>query len=189
MEALQLESVPNLFGYRKFWAERLTPAPFLPMSAEEMDALGWDRCDVILVTGDAYVDHPSFGMAIIGFATGKLGLFDEGVSKGISAFVFKLAIPVMLFHTLGRLTFPEIEWRGLLVYYLATGSVEITNGDDYDVSGVVPDVLCLAKSFGGGMPLGAFIASRELMQNLTHHPPLGHITTFGGHPVSCAAAR
>jgi acetylornithine/succinyldiaminopimelate/putrescine aminotransferase len=53
--------------------------------------------------------------------------------------------------------------------------------------GIVPDILCLAKSFGGGMPLGAFIASRELMQNLTHHPPLGHITTFGGHPVSCAA--
>jgi acetylornithine/N-succinyldiaminopimelate aminotransferase len=53
--------------------------------------------------------------------------------------------------------------------------------------GVVPDILCLAKSFGGGMPLGAFISSREIMQTLTHHPSLGHITTFGGHPVSCAA--
>ena len=53
--------------------------------------------------------------------------------------------------------------------------------------GVVPDILCLAKSFGGGMPLGAFIASKELMQKLTFDPPLGHITTFGGHPVSCAA--
>lgn len=53
--------------------------------------------------------------------------------------------------------------------------------------GVVPDILCVAKSFGGGMPLGAFIASREVMQKLTHDPPLGHITTFGGHPVSCAA--
>ena len=52
---------------------------------------------------------------------------------------------------------------------------------------VVPDILCLAKSFGGGMPLGAFIASRELMKQLTFDPPLGHITTFGGHPVSCAA--
>jgi uncharacterized radical SAM protein YgiQ len=60
------QSAPNLFGYRKYWAHRLTPAPFLPMSREEMDALGWDRCDVILVTGDAYVDHPSFGMAIVG---------------------------------------------------------------------------------------------------------------------------
>ena len=59
-------TAPELFGYRKYWAHRLTPAPFLPMSREEMDELGWDQCDVILVTGDAYVDHPSFGMAIVG---------------------------------------------------------------------------------------------------------------------------
>jgi uncharacterized radical SAM protein YgiQ len=59
-------AAPDLFGYRKYWAHRLTPAPFLPMSRAEMDALGWDCCDVILVTGDAYVDHPSFGMAIVG---------------------------------------------------------------------------------------------------------------------------
>jgi acetylornithine/succinyldiaminopimelate/putrescine aminotransferase len=52
---------------------------------------------------------------------------------------------------------------------------------------VVPDILCLAKSFGGGMPLGAFVASKDLMSKLTFDPPLGHITTFGGHPVSCAA--
>ncbi|MDX1562836.1 MAG: YgiQ family radical SAM protein, partial [Gammaproteobacteria bacterium] len=56
----------DLFARRKYWAHRLTPAPFLPMTREEMDALGWDQCDVILVTGDAYVDHPSFGMAIVG---------------------------------------------------------------------------------------------------------------------------
>ena len=59
-------TAPDLFGHRKYWAHRLTPAPFLPMSREEMDLLGWDQCDVILVTGDAYVDHPSFGMAIVG---------------------------------------------------------------------------------------------------------------------------
>jgi len=53
--------------------------------------------------------------------------------------------------------------------------------------GVVPDILCLAKSFGGGMPLGAFVAPKDLMSKLTFDPPLGHITTFGGHPVSCAA--
>lgn len=53
-------------SYKKFWAHRLTPAPVLPMSREEMDDLGWDSCDIILVTGDAYVDHPSFGMAIMG---------------------------------------------------------------------------------------------------------------------------
>jgi len=56
----------TLFGYRKHWAQRFGTAPFLPMSREEMDLLGWDSCDIILVTGDAYVDHPSFGMAIIG---------------------------------------------------------------------------------------------------------------------------
>jgi len=56
----------DLFSYRKHWASRFGTAPFLPMSREEMDALGWDSCDIIVVTGDAYVDHPSFGMAIIG---------------------------------------------------------------------------------------------------------------------------
>ncbi len=55
-----------LMAYRPFWAKRLSRAPFLPMSRIEMDALGWDSCDVIIVTGDAYVDHPSFGMAVIG---------------------------------------------------------------------------------------------------------------------------
>ena len=53
---------------------------------------------------------------------------------------------------------------------------------------VVPDILCCAKAMGGGMPLGAFIASKTMMQCLTENPALGHITTFGGHPVSCAAA-
>jgi len=56
----------SLFGYRKFWAHRFGPAPFLPMSRREMETLGWDSCDIILVTGDAYIDHPSFGMALIG---------------------------------------------------------------------------------------------------------------------------
>lgn len=54
--------------------------------------------------------------------------------------------------------------------------------------GVQPDILLLAKGMGGGMPIGAFIASAEIMQTLTQDPPLGHITTFGGHPVNCAAA-
>jgi uncharacterized radical SAM protein YgiQ len=53
-------------SYRPYWAKRFGTAPFLPMSRAEMDRLGWDSCDVILVTGDAYVDHPSFGMAVIG---------------------------------------------------------------------------------------------------------------------------
>ncbi len=61
-----MQAAKPLFSYRKHWAERLTPAPFLPMSRAEMDELGWDECDIILVSGDAYVDLPSFGMAIIG---------------------------------------------------------------------------------------------------------------------------
>jgi uncharacterized radical SAM protein YgiQ len=61
-----MQAAPDLFSHRKFWAARFGPAPFLPMSRAEMDELGWDSCDVILVTGDAYVDHPSFGMAIVG---------------------------------------------------------------------------------------------------------------------------
>jgi acetylornithine/succinyldiaminopimelate/putrescine aminotransferase len=52
-----------------------------------------------------------------------------------------------------------------------------------------PDILCLAKAMGGGMPLGAFIASKEIMHTLSNNPILGHITTFGGHPVCCAAGN
>ncbi len=55
-----------LFGYPKFWAHQFGTAPVLPMSRSEMQALGWECCDIILVTGDAYVDHPSFGAALIG---------------------------------------------------------------------------------------------------------------------------
>ena len=57
----------------------------------------------------------------------------------------------------------------------------------FEQYGIVPDVLLLGKALGGGMPLGAFIADREIMWSLTHQPVLGHITTFGGHPVACAA--
>ena len=53
--------------------------------------------------------------------------------------------------------------------------------------GVTPDIVCLAKALGGGMPLGAFVSSQEIMSTLTYNPVLGHITTFGGHPVCCAA--
>ncbi len=58
----------------------------------------------------------------------------------------------------------------------------------FDHFGMVPDVLLCAKGMGGGMPIGAFIASREIMGALKENPILGHITTFGGHPVSCAAS-
>ncbi len=61
-----MESAKPLTGYRPYWAKRFGVAPFLPMSRTEMEVLGWDSCDVIIVTGDAYIDHPSFGMALIG---------------------------------------------------------------------------------------------------------------------------
>ncbi|MDK9715089.1 MAG: YgiQ family radical SAM protein [Sulfuritalea sp.] len=64
--ATTIVAAKPLTSYRKYWALRFGPAPFLPMSRAEMDALGWDECDIILVTGDAYIDHPSFGMALVG---------------------------------------------------------------------------------------------------------------------------
>jgi uncharacterized radical SAM protein YgiQ len=67
-------------SYRKYWAHRFGQPKFLPMSRVEMDALGWDTCDIIIVTGDAYVDHPSFGMAVIGRT-----LADQGFRVGIIA--------------------------------------------------------------------------------------------------------
>ena len=63
---MSIDQPKPLFSWRKYWAKRFGTAPFLPMSRAEMESLGWDSCDVILVTGDAYVDHPSFGMALIG---------------------------------------------------------------------------------------------------------------------------
>lgn len=61
-----LKAKRGLFSYPKYWAECYGTAPFLPTTREEMDALGWDSCDIIIISGDAYVDHPSFGMAVIG---------------------------------------------------------------------------------------------------------------------------
>jgi uncharacterized radical SAM protein YgiQ len=75
-----MQPAPDITRYRKHWAARFGTAPFLPMSRAEMDALGWDSCDVIVVTGDAYVDHPSFGMAIIGRV-----LEAQGIRVGIIA--------------------------------------------------------------------------------------------------------
>ena len=63
----------HLFSYPRYRPDYVNPAPFLPMSRAEMDALGWDSCDVILVTGDAYIDHPSFGMALVGRLLEKHG--------------------------------------------------------------------------------------------------------------------
>src|SRR5882757_6609351 len=89
-----------LFSYRKHWAHRFGTAPFLPMSRAEMDTLGWDACDIILVTGDAYVDHPSFGMALIGRLLERhgfrVGILDQPSWNDANAF-----------HALGR---PNLMW-------------------------------------------------------------------------------
>ena len=61
-----MHSIKALTAYRPYWAQRFGISPFLPMSRAEMETRGWDECDVILVTGDAYIDHPSFGMALVG---------------------------------------------------------------------------------------------------------------------------
>jgi len=61
-----MQSTQELFSYRQYWASSFGTAPVLPMSRAEMDLLGWDSCDIIIISGDAYVDHPSFGMALIG---------------------------------------------------------------------------------------------------------------------------
>jgi len=99
----------------------------------------------------------------------------------------------------GGVIVPKREWlHALREKCTATGTLLILdeiqcglgrNGSlwAFEQLGVVPDILLLGKALGGGMPLGAFIASREIMWSLTNNPVLGHITTFGGHPVNCAA--
>jgi uncharacterized radical SAM protein YgiQ len=61
-----MQIAKGLTAYRPYWAKRFGVSPFLPMSRAEMDVRGWDECDIVLVTGDAYIDHPSFGMALVG---------------------------------------------------------------------------------------------------------------------------
>ena len=79
-----------LFSHRPYWAKRFGIAPVLPRTRAEMDALGWDSCDIILVTGDAYVDHPSFGMAVIGRVLEsqgfRVGILDQPDWTGVDAF-------------------------------------------------------------------------------------------------------
>ncbi len=94
---------------------------------------------------------------------------------------------------------PSVEWmKALRARCTETGTLLILdeiqcglgrNGTlwAFEQYGIVPDVLLLGKALGGGMPLGAFITDRDVMWSLTHSPVLGHITTFGGHPVACAA--
>jgi acetylornithine/N-succinyldiaminopimelate aminotransferase len=80
------------------------------------------------------------------------------------------------------------ETGTLLVFdEIQTGFGRLGEVFGFHINGIVPDILVLAKSLGGGMPLGAFISSEVIMKELSYNPSLGHITTFGGHPVACAA--
>ncbi len=100
----------------------------------------------------------------------------------------------------GGIRVPSSEWmRALRDRCTETGALlifdEIQTGFGrtgtlfaFEGFGVTPDILCLAKAMGGGMPLGAFVSSKEIMAAFRNNPPLSHVTTFGGHPVSCAAA-
>ncbi|HWS03413.1 MAG TPA: YgiQ family radical SAM protein, partial [Gammaproteobacteria bacterium] len=85
-----MHSAKPLFSYRPYWAKRFGVATVLPRSRAEMEALGWDSCDIVLVTGDAYVDHPSFGMAVIGRtleAQGfRVGIIDQPDWTGVADF-------------------------------------------------------------------------------------------------------
>jgi acetylornithine/succinyldiaminopimelate/putrescine aminotransferase len=101
----------------------------------------------------------------------------------------------------GGVNAPQREWlHALRERCTATGALLILdeiqcgfgrNGSlwAFQQFDIVPDILLLGKALGGGMPMGAFISSREIMWSITHQPVLGHITTFGGHPVNCAAGR
>jgi uncharacterized radical SAM protein YgiQ len=96
-----MAAVPRqLFSYRPYWASRFGVAPFLPTNRAEMDELGWDSCDVVLVTGDAYIDHPSFGMALVGRLLEshgfRVGIIDQPEWRSPHAF-----------HALGR---PNLFW-------------------------------------------------------------------------------
>jgi len=95
-----MTDAPSLFSHRPFWAKRFGTAPFLPRTRAEMEALGWEACDIIIVTGDAYVDHPSFGMALIGRlleAQGfRVGMLDQPDWNSPDAFL-DLGQPTLFF--------------------------------------------------------------------------------------------
>jgi radical SAM superfamily enzyme YgiQ (UPF0313 family) len=90
----------GLFSYRPYWAQRFGIAPFLPTTRAEMDELGWESCDIVLVTGDAYIDHPSFGMALVGRLLEshgfRVGILDQPSWRGAEPF-----------RALGR---PNVMW-------------------------------------------------------------------------------
>lgn len=121
----------DLFSYPTYWAECYGVAPFLPTTREEMDALGWDSCDVIIVTGDAYIDHPSFGMAVMGRlleAQGyRVGIIDQPDWRNTDDFM-RLGRPNLYFGvTAGNMD-------SLINRY--TADLKVRNDDAYTPYGV-----------------------------------------------------
>jgi uncharacterized radical SAM protein YgiQ len=85
-----MSTARSLFSHRPYWAKRFGIAPFLPTTRAEMDELGWDSCDVVMITGDAYIDHPSFGMALIGRLLEshgfRVGILDQPDWRSVASF-------------------------------------------------------------------------------------------------------
>src|SRR5882672_7900900 len=90
VRAAEAQQPRGLFSHRPYWAHRFGIAPVLPTTRAEMDELGWDSCDIILVTGDAYIDHPSFGMALVGRLLEshgfRVGIIDQPAWKSADPF-------------------------------------------------------------------------------------------------------
>lgn len=128
--------------------------------------------------------------------------FDYGSNEVINAIDESTACIILeTVQAESGITKPPVEWlQAIRARCTKTGTLlildEIQAGFGrtgtlwaFEQYNIIPDVLLLGKALGGGMPLGAFVADRNLMQLLTHDPVLGHITTFGGHPVSCTAGK
>lgn len=127
---IDVKKAPALNSWPLYWAECYGTSPFLPTSREEMDALGWDSCDVILVTGDAYVDHPSFGMAVMGRlleAQGfRVGIIDQPNWRSTRDFMV-LGKPNLYFGvTAGNMD-------SLINHY--TADLKVRNDDAYTPNG------------------------------------------------------
>ncbi len=128
--------------------------------------------------------------------------FPYGSEEALDAIDYNTACVIMeTVQAESGITVPSIEWMKALrkkcddhCVLLILDEIQAGFGRTgtlwaFEQFGIVPDILLLGKALGGGMPLGAFISSKKMMQTLTYDPVLGHITTFGGHPVSCAAGK
>ena len=162
-------------SYRPYWAKRFGVAPFLPMSRSEMEQLGWDSCDIILVTGDAYVDHPSFGMAIVG----RL-LEAQGFRVGIIAQPDWTSAEA--FKVLGK---PNLFWGvtsgnmdSMINRY--TADRKIRSDDAYtpgDIGGKRPDRAAISKALSEATPDRLRVVAQAMRHGFTNDE-INQITAF-----------